>query len=286
MNWALPGGLPRRVNRAIFLSFVLGALALLAVPVAFAADPGQTTFEQKCKACHTIGGGKLVGPDLKGVTSRRDKAWLAQMIMAPDKLISSGDATAKQLVQESGMAMPNLGISQQDTDQVIAYLAGGAAPSSGPDNSKPGAVPVGDAARGRSLFTGQISFVNGGTACASCHDVESLGSLGGGNLAADLTNSFTKYGGADGLRSVIVNLPFPLMQGAFVKHRLTDAEVSDLVAFLQSESARGAQPHTTTIFVFTLLGVAGIVVLLVLCQILWRGRLQGVRQSLVKGGLR
>ena len=33
---------------------------------------GEATFVSKgCNACHKIGGGKLVGPDLLGVTSRR-----------------------------------------------------------------------------------------------------------------------------------------------------------------------------------------------------------------------
>ena len=45
-----------------------------------AGDPviaaGMTTFDEKCSACHTIGSGPLVGPDLAGVTVVRDHEWL------------------------------------------------------------------------------------------------------------------------------------------------------------------------------------------------------------------
>ena len=36
----------------------------------------KALFEQKCAACHTIGKGRLVGPDLAGVNKRRSKKWL------------------------------------------------------------------------------------------------------------------------------------------------------------------------------------------------------------------
>jgi cytochrome c2 len=37
------------------------------------ASEGETAFQQKgCVGCHTVGGGKLTGPDLQGVTDRRE----------------------------------------------------------------------------------------------------------------------------------------------------------------------------------------------------------------------
>ena len=62
------------------LAVLLLALFLMGVTQAQAAplgqDPvaGQQTFQSVCVSCHTIGKGKLVGPDLAGVTERRDAA--------------------------------------------------------------------------------------------------------------------------------------------------------------------------------------------------------------------
>ena len=84
---------------------------------------GKALFEVKCAGCHTVGGGKRVGPDLKGVTTRRPHDWLVDFITAPDKVIASGDPTAAQLVKEYGMPMPNLGVSKSDAEAILAYLS-------------------------------------------------------------------------------------------------------------------------------------------------------------------
>src|SRR5687768_2260572 len=49
---------------------------------------GEEVFTAKgCPACHKVGAGKLVGPDLKGVTQRRDEKWIAKMILRPDVMV-------------------------------------------------------------------------------------------------------------------------------------------------------------------------------------------------------
>lgn len=84
---------------------------------------GQTVFNQQCSSCHTIGGGKKVGPDLKGVTSQRPHDWLVSFIVDPQKVVSSGDPVATQLVSEyGGMVMPTLGISQSQAESLLAYI--------------------------------------------------------------------------------------------------------------------------------------------------------------------
>ncbi len=63
-------------------------------------EPGQAIYQQYCIACHSIGAGIIVGPDLEGVTARRDRAWLARWIAEPDKMLAEGDPIATELFQE------------------------------------------------------------------------------------------------------------------------------------------------------------------------------------------
>lgn len=85
-------------------------------------DKGKEVFVAKgCNACHKIGGGKLVGPDLKGVTARRDKQWIAKMILRPDLMVKE-DPTAKDLFKTYMTAMPNQGVPESDLPAVMSYL--------------------------------------------------------------------------------------------------------------------------------------------------------------------
>ncbi|MBI2391339.1 MAG: cytochrome c [Deltaproteobacteria bacterium] len=85
-------------------------------------DKGKELFQAKgCNGCHKIGGGKLVGPDLKGVTARRDKQWIAKMILRPDVMVKE-DPTAKDLFKTYLTAMPNQGVPEGDLPALMSYL--------------------------------------------------------------------------------------------------------------------------------------------------------------------
>ena len=88
-----------------------------------AISRAQFTFESKCASCHAVGGGDRIGPDLGGVTGRRDPAWLARYIREPDKMLAEGDPTATKLfAQYKQVPMPNLGLGGEDVTLLIAYL--------------------------------------------------------------------------------------------------------------------------------------------------------------------
>ena len=88
-----------------------------------AAETGQQIFEDSCAACHTIGKGKLVGPDLAGVTSRREGSWLKRKIKDPEGLIAEKDPIAMQLLQEADdVPMPSPELSDEEVAAVVEYL--------------------------------------------------------------------------------------------------------------------------------------------------------------------
>lgn len=87
------------------------------------AEKGKATFNSKCTLCHTIGGGKKIGPDLKGVTQRRSEDWLVKFISDPDKMFSEKDPIAMDLLKEfNGVKMPNQGLTPDQVADAIAYL--------------------------------------------------------------------------------------------------------------------------------------------------------------------
>ncbi len=93
-----------------------------ATPTDPAAVKGKQEFETKCLACHSIGGGKKLGPDLLGVTKRRSDDWLTKWLKSPEKMLTS-DADAKAMLKEfNGIAMPNQNLTDAEIQQYVKYL--------------------------------------------------------------------------------------------------------------------------------------------------------------------
>ena len=86
-------------------------------------QPGQVLFKKMCAPCHTIGGGDHVGPDLRGVADRRDRAWLIDFIRNPAKMLARKDPDAVALAARfPRVRMPLMGLVENDAADVIAYL--------------------------------------------------------------------------------------------------------------------------------------------------------------------
>jgi protein SCO1/2 len=92
-----------------------------AEPIKF--DRGQYVFGSKCAACHTIGRGDGVGPDLLNVTSAREHTWLTHYLTKPDEMLAHGDPIATALFKKyKQVRMPNLGLDPVEIESVIHYL--------------------------------------------------------------------------------------------------------------------------------------------------------------------
>lgn len=103
-------------------SRLLILLSIFFCSATFAQD-GATTFKTVCAACHTVGKGKLVGPDLAGVTERRSEAWLLKFIKSSQSLIKSGDKTADSLFQAyNQVMMPDQPLDDAKIKEVLAYI--------------------------------------------------------------------------------------------------------------------------------------------------------------------
>lgn len=132
------GGLVADMTRTFKLTVVAGAVALLgAFPLSlahsqgsgFTVDPtlakfGKTTYTNKgCVTCHSIGKGRLAGPDLLGVTERRDHTWLKNWLKDPASMLQSDSIAQAMLAEAKGVKMPNVKLSDREIDALIHYMA-------------------------------------------------------------------------------------------------------------------------------------------------------------------
>lgn len=74
-----------------------------------------------CTACHTVGEGRLVGPDLGGVTERRSREFVVAMIVNPDSMLANDD-DAKALLAEYFTPMPEQGVSNDEAVALFEYF--------------------------------------------------------------------------------------------------------------------------------------------------------------------
>jgi protein SCO1 len=87
------------------------------------AGAGPSMFRTRCAACHTIGGGDGVGPDLLGVTTSRGRDWVTKYILAPDKVLAAKDPVAVALFKKyNRVKMPNLHLTPKDVNTLIDYF--------------------------------------------------------------------------------------------------------------------------------------------------------------------
>lgn len=90
---------------------------------------GEQLFRTRCSSCHTLGaeagalaGPHNVGPDLQGVTQRRERAWLVRWLKHPDKMIAEKDPIALALLEQYKVAMPNLRLNDVEVAALLNYL--------------------------------------------------------------------------------------------------------------------------------------------------------------------
>jgi cytochrome oxidase Cu insertion factor (SCO1/SenC/PrrC family)/cytochrome c2 len=87
-------------------------------------QPGEALFIKGCSTCHSIGGGDFIGPDLKDISERRDPKWLSRFMIEPNKMRFEKDPLAMELLKKfKGIKMPNLGLKQEDVDDLLNYIA-------------------------------------------------------------------------------------------------------------------------------------------------------------------
>lgn len=208
-----------------------------------AQDQGKQLFEKNCQVCHKIGGGKLVGPELLGISQLREREWLVKFIRNSKELIDSGDKLAIQVYEENNkipmQAFTNL--SDAEINSIIDYIDNWQ-----PVQKKEFTVDVNkkdgftetEIRRGERMFYGLIPFENGGTAsCISCHYAKNTDSLNWNPSAHDLAVAFVEKNGMNIYESMS-EPSSQVMEKAHKEYNLTGEEIYNISAFLSEFSQK------------------------------------------------
>lgn len=127
------------------LSISVAILFFIFLPSAFAQDKAEVAFKQNCAACHSIGKGRLVGPDLSDVHKRRTESWLLNFIKSSQSVIKGGDQTADSLFKAYNQTiMPDqAGLSEGDIKNILSYIK-----SKSPDALSSSSAPTAEQSKG------------------------------------------------------------------------------------------------------------------------------------------
>jgi mono/diheme cytochrome c family protein len=220
-------------------------------------DAVARTFLQKCAGCHTVGRGKLTGPDLNDAATF-PMPDLTRAIKSMEKkvgpLSDTDVATLADLLKDPKVR-ERIKAEEERTAKAAAALLG-------PPSAETGAA----------LFSGREPLENGGAACASCHVVRGSG----GTLGPDLTGVYAKLGEAP-LASACEKASFKIMSAAYRDHPVTKQEALHLTRFF----ATVAEPHVGRPDPpVALYGAAAAVVGLGALALAYRKRAPGVRKNL------
>jgi len=246
--------------------------------VALAQEPGEEIFGRICKACHTVGGGQLVGPDLAGVSQRRPVEWIIPFVQSSQSVIKSGDPDAVAIFEQfNKLIMPDNPLSRTEVMSVIRYIEATAGDPAAAGEVLPTPLEtatVQDLARGGALFQGSTRLAGGGPSCNTCHHVNRKGVMGGGTLAKDLTAVVARMP-APGVQAILSSPPFPVMQEAYANHPLSEDEIFALTAFLEKLHADKTEVVASAYGLAVFFGgVGGLIVLLAVFAVIWIHRKQ------------
>jgi len=110
------------------------------------AAKGESIFKKECAQCHSVTSEKVVGPGLKGATSRNNLAWLTKWVKNSQAVIASGDPYAVKIYNDYGKTQMTsfANLSDDDIKGIFTYIDNAA--TAAPAAAVAGAAPAAGAA--------------------------------------------------------------------------------------------------------------------------------------------
>ncbi len=109
------------MRKSIFYSSTTILVLMLAANAY--SQTGEQLFKSNCSSCHSVGKGKLVGPDLKDVDTRHNQTWLLKWVKSSQTMVKAGDKDAVQLFNDNNsIPMPDQSLSEDEIKLVFSYV--------------------------------------------------------------------------------------------------------------------------------------------------------------------
>ena len=243
------------------------------------AQEDEMLYKTHCAACHTIGKGRLVGPDLSGISSKYSEKWLIGFIKSSKSMIESGDPDAVAIANEYfNIVMPDFKGSDADVKSILQYINNSSEKSEliVEEEEKAIKIMAGDADSGKLYFEGELAFESKGASCISCHHVSYPHATQGGLLAKDLSKSYNTMGGEAGIHAILTSSPFPSMQETYKSHPLNPSEIEHLTMYLKASSEQTQINKAVIISDTFLIGMLILVLLFFLISLIWAKRKKNI----------
>jgi cytochrome c2 len=252
----------KRRKANIFLFFLIGVTSFAgAEEIKVVPDKPAEYFFYRCAGCHTVGAGKLTGPDLITATQ-----WsLPDLKTAVKKMEKNvGPLTQADISQIAEFLKdPNVSARIAKQKQVI-------------EAKLRAELPPPSFETGKRLFRGQKNLMNGGPACISCHHFVNEG----GSLGPDLTLIRDRASGLV-LQSAIQNSSYKIMRSIYEKRKITIEESLHLSEYL-SHPEKNDERYAMTIDEILSLAVAGLSGFFIMLWFLNRQRKGRTRENLIQ----
>jgi cytochrome c551/c552 len=96
---------------------------LLVITTPLFSQNGKELFTNTCTACHSIGKGVVVGPDLKDITKTLPEDWLIKWIKGSQAMVEANDPKAVEIFNKFNLIpMPDQTLSDAEIKAVLAYI--------------------------------------------------------------------------------------------------------------------------------------------------------------------
>lgn len=229
------------------------------VALADAVDAPAKYFFYRCAGCHTVGGGKLSGPDLIASTRWAD----GDLKAAVKRMEKNVGVITPEQIDQIVQFMKSPDVSERITKQKQIIEA-----------SRRAALPPASFEMGQRLFRGQKGLQNGGLACIACHRVKNEG----GTLGPNLTLLKEKLSGV-AMQSAIENSSYKMMRPIYEHRKITAEEAMHLAEYL-SHPEKIEERFTADIACAVYFAVAGFGASFILLWFLNKQRKLSARQNL------